>query len=451
MSERPATRLRIIGTPRTALGLAMLVGLLARVWIVLQAPVPHFAADDLFDRLAWNLVSLHTFTLDGTSPAAHVAPLYPAVLSCFYAIVGHRPEWVPALHIAFDLAASFCLYRIGTMLWGPWTGAWSAALFLLYPAYWTYDSRIRSEVLLTLLICGWVWASVACARGPCARRYAMLGLLAGLAILCKPVVLVPAGLLAGLPWTGAVPLSRKFAYAGLYLAATLTIVLPWSVRNYVAFHDFIPVSAGIGAGLWMGSDSASHGSWPMPTEREQALWDSAGITPLPYAHVMYDVATDRMLREKGWERIKSAPLAYLGLSMVRVWDFWIGNSFYLGNGQEGIVSGLRKDAAERGWLVAAYSLTKRLVLIPAMMAAALWSAWCFRERWRELLPLYVFPIGLTLGYVPFTVEAGRYALPVLPCLMVLSVAWAIPALTTRSFLSSGYPASHEASLSWRTD
>jgi hypothetical protein len=27
-----------------------------------------------------------------------------------------------------------------------------------------------------------------------------------------------------------------------------------------------------------------------------------------------------------------------------------------------------------------------------------------------------------LGYVPFTVEAGRYALPVLPCLMVLSVA-----------------------------
>ena len=40
----------------------------------------------------------------------------------------------------------------------------------------------------------------------------------------------------------------------------------------------------------------------------------------------------------------------------------------------------------------------------------------------ELLPLYMFPIGLMLGYIPFTVEAGRYALPVLPYLMALSVA-----------------------------
>lgn len=441
MSERHATRVRMTWTPCTVVGLAALAGLLARVWTVLLAPAPHFAADDLFDRLAWNLVSHRTFTLDGVNPAAHVGPLYPAVLACFYAILGHRPEWVPALHIVFDLTASFCLYRVGTLLWGSWVGVWTAALFLLYPAYWTYDPRIRSEALLTLLSCGWVWASVACAHTPATWRYVMLGLLAGLTILCKPVVLVLACLLAGLAWVGAVPLSRKVAYAALYLATSLAMVAPWSVRNYVAFHDVIPVSAGIGAGLWMGSDPVSRGSWPMPAERERALWDSAGITPLPYAHAMYDVATDRLLREKGWARIKSDPAAYIGLSMARVWDFWIGNSFYVENGQGGIVSGLWQDAAERGWLVAAYSLTKRLILVPTMMAAALWSAWCFRERWRELLPLYAFPVGLTLGYVPFTVEAGRYALPVLPCLMVLSVAWATRALTTRSFLSSGRPAS----------
>jgi len=67
-------------------------------------------------------------------------------------------------------------------------------------------------------------------------------------------------------------------------------------------------------------------------------------------------------------------------------------------------------------------VAKRLLVIPSLIGLSLWSAWAHQSRWRELLPLYVFPIGLMLGYIPFTVEAGRYALPVLPCLMVLSVA-----------------------------
>jgi hypothetical protein len=64
---------------------AVSVGLLARAWVISKAPVESFAAvDQLFDTLAWNLVSLHQFTLDGMNPAAHVGPLYPGVLAGFY-------------------------------------------------------------------------------------------------------------------------------------------------------------------------------------------------------------------------------------------------------------------------------------------------------------------------------------------------------------------------------
>ncbi|MBS0182743.1 MAG: hypothetical protein JSS39_10105 [Nitrospira sp.] len=171
----------------------------------------------------------------------------------------------------------------------------------------------------------------------------------------------------------------------------------------------------------MGSDPISRGSWPMPVEREQAIWESAGITPLPYAHAMYDVQTDRLLREKGLSRIAADPIGYVGLTFTRVWDFWIGNSFYLANG-EGVTHGLQTDAAERGWAVAIYGLFKRLLVVPGFIVVAICSAWVHRKRRRDLLPLYLFPLGLTAGYVPFTVEAGRYALPVLPCLMMLSVA-----------------------------
>src|SRR6185437_5975365 len=114
------------------------------------------------------------------------------------------------------------------------------------------------------------------------------------------------------------------------------------------------------------------------------------------------------------------------------WDFWIGNSFYLVNG-EGLTHGLQTDAAERGWAVAIYSLIKRLLLMPGLIVVAACSAWVHRKRWRDLLPLYLFPIGLTAGYVPFTVEAGRYALPVLPCFMMLSVALITHWQAVRSF------------------
>jgi len=160
----------------------------------------------------------------------------------------------------------------------------------------------------------------------------------------------------------------------------------------------------------------------MSYETETKIWESAGITPLPYPHAMFDVSTDRILRTKGWARITEEPVQYLWLTLTRAFDFWIGNSFYLVSSDQGFVQGLTGDAADRGWLIAIYSVAKRLLLIPGLVVLALWSAWSYRSRWRELLPLYIFPIGLMLGYIPFTVEAGRYALPVLPCLMVLSVA-----------------------------
>lgn len=421
----------IMGKPQMLLLSAVVAGLFARTWVILHAPGHAFAADQLFDTLAWNLVTLHQFTLDGVNPAAHVGPLYPLVLAGFYTFVGHRPEWVPMLHVLFDLGTTWCMYRVAATLWGSWIGAWTAALVFLYPAYWTYDPRIRSEALLTLLLSVWLWATVISGQSPSSRRYVFMGLAAGGTILCKPVVLVLALLLAGLLWIDRDRLSEKIGYVIVYGATCAALVLPWSLRNYVVFHHIIPVSAGVGVGLWMGSDPVSGGSWPMPPEREQAIWESAGITPLPYAHAMYDVQTDRLLREKGMSRIAADPMGYAGLTFTRVWDFWIGNSFYLVNG-EGLTHGLQTDAAERGWAVAIYSLAKRLLFIPGLIVIAVCSAWVHRKRWRNLLPLYLFPIGLTAGYVPFTVEAGRYALPVLPCLMMLSVALIPHCQTVRS-------------------
>ena len=409
-------------SPIALLIVAGVVGLLARAWTILHTARHGYAIDDLFDAVAWNLASLGAFTLDGTTPSAHVGPLYPLFLGAFYLVVGHRPEWVPYLHVACDIGASLCLYRVGMRLFGSWTGAVAASVLFLYPAYWTYDPRIRSESLLTLLMTAWLWATVVCMNSRRPYTFAIAGVLAGLTMLCKPAAMLLGLCVVASVYWGKETIGVKTRFAAFYLLACLLIVAPWTIRNYLTFDTVIPISAGVGAGLWMGSDPLSRGSWPMPYETESKIWETAGITPLPYAHAMYEVSTDQLLRVKGWERITEQPTRYIWLSVTRMFDFWIGNQFYLVGSEEGFMRGLMNDALDRGWFVAGYSAGKRWLLVPGLALLALWSAWFHHARWRALVPLYIFPLGLMLGYIPFTVEAGRYALPVLPCLIVLAVA-----------------------------
>lgn len=406
-----------------AIGLVLGTGI--RLWLIGRTPGQWYAVDHLFDRLGWHLAQGRGFTLDGTTPAAHVGPLYPALLSLWYSLLGHRPEWVPYLHAGLDLLTSLFLFLAARRVFGQATATLAALLFYFYPAYWTYDLRLRSEIVLTLLLTAWLWAALRCVHQDSRPAYALSGLLGGMAILCKPVLIPVALLLGALPavYDRGSP-GRSVPALAVYLGCLVLVVAPWTVRNLYAFGKPIPVSTGVGVGLWMGSDPVSRGSWPMPAATEIRIWDSAGITPLAYPHAMYEVAVDQTLFDKGVERILADPLRYLALIGGRAVDLWIGNGYYLSNAEPTLWLGLQADMAERGMLVAGYSFAKRLVLFPGMLVLAAWACWAHRANWRTLLPLYLFPIGLTLAYVPFTVEAGRYVLPVLPCLFILA-AWSL--------------------------
>lgn len=404
------------------LGVVLLIGTGIRLWLIAHAAPPDYAIDGLFDRLGWNLATGHGFTLDGETPAAHYGPAYPSILALLYYFAGHRPDWVPHVHVLFDLLTGSCTYFGARLLFGPRVAVWAAAAVYLYPAYWTYDLRIRSESLLTMLVAAWLWCAISCARFGRVRTYAASGILAGVAALCKPVVVPAALLLVLLPVLGSSAERPAVPRLGVYLACMLFVVLPWTVRNYHSFQTLLPVSAGMGVGLWTGSDPVSEGSYPMSSETEAQIWATAGIAPLAYAHAMYEVPVDRILGAKGLARIRTHPGRYIRLTVARAVHFWIGNRLYLANSEHSFADGFRRDVAERGAIVAVYSLAKRLLLVPCALLLAAWTGWRLRARWRELFPLYALPVGVTLGYVPFVVESGRYALPVLPCMFILAAA-----------------------------
>jgi hypothetical protein len=401
----------------------MLAGTAARVLVIRAEPPLAFFVDWLYDRLAWALATGTGFTLDGQTPAAHVGPLYPATLAGLYRLVGHRPDLVPWLHVAFDLAAAACVLAAGRRLFTARTAALAAAAVYLYPAYWAYDARIRPEIFVTCLATAWLLLALRAAASGTPGAHALAGLAGGLATLAKPVMLPVALLLAALPLLDCGGPRRAWPRAAAALGACLLAVAPWTARNLQAFGlPVVVVSAGTGVGLWTGSDPVTGGSWPMAPGRETWLWESAGIAPLRHPFEIYEVPVDRRLGALGAARIRAHPARYAALTARRVVHLWAGNRLYLTGSADGLARGIARDAAARGPLVAAYSLAKRTLLVPAALVLAAWTAWRRRAGWRALAPVVAFPVGLTLAYAPLAVEAGRHVLPVLPCVFLLALA-----------------------------
>jgi hypothetical protein len=94
-------------TPGLILLVGLCLGLGARGWVLSQIVFQRYAVDGLFDALSWNLVTNGSFSMDGTTAASHIVPLYPALLALLYGGVGHQAVWFPTRNMGVDVITAF--------------------------------------------------------------------------------------------------------------------------------------------------------------------------------------------------------------------------------------------------------------------------------------------------------------------------------------------------------
>jgi hypothetical protein len=111
---------------------------------------------------------------------------------------------------------------------------------MLYPHFITLDGDLLSEPLYGTIVGGLVLLSYRFVDRPARGRAFALGVLAGLAALTRaealwfiPVLLLP------LAWRAGRDRLRLSVFAVL---GALVLLVPWTVRNYFAFHRFVPVA-----------------------------------------------------------------------------------------------------------------------------------------------------------------------------------------------------------------
>jgi Dolichyl-phosphate-mannose-protein mannosyltransferase len=236
-----------------AAGVLLAVSLAACLIFVQSYPLPGLISDDIgYMALARSVAAGTGFSQDGgITPAVYRPPLFPFLLGGWFHLTGTSSVLSAAvfqsiLH-ALGVVTSFWLFLEMTV---PLSWALAGGLFLaVNPLLVTRVAFVLQETTLMLFTTLAVLASVRLVRRPSALRAGIAGAAWGICTLGKIVCwYAPFMLLAMrfLPSRLRWVCRRKEAV--LLLLAFVVVIAPWTGRNYVHFHRFIPVN-GQGEGI----------------------------------------------------------------------------------------------------------------------------------------------------------------------------------------------------------
>ncbi len=214
-------------------------------------------------NIAYSLAARHGFSSpywQETGPTAWLTPVYPVLVAGVFRVFGiHTPHSFFAivfLNILFSAATCVPLFYIGKRVAGMGVAsgaAWLWAIFpnaVIIPYEWVWDTSLAALLMATIL-----WATIELADTQILRAWCGYGLLWGFALMTNPSLgsLLPV-LLGWVSYRafrqGRLRLSRPALACGI---AVLCCV-PWTVRNYFAFHRFIPLRSNFPFELWLGNN-----------------------------------------------------------------------------------------------------------------------------------------------------------------------------------------------------
>jgi 4-amino-4-deoxy-L-arabinose transferase-like glycosyltransferase len=179
-------------------------------------------------------------------------PLYPAVLAVAFRF--SRNAWfLQSLQVAFAGVSLYFFLRLGFVLFGGLAALIGGLLFAFYPPLIMYSADLGTESLFLLLLTAVFFLFYAAGTEHSLPRVFSLGLLVGLAALCRPngLMLAPA-LVLSICLTARCWRQATGRVVVLTMAVAM-VVLPWTYRNYRVFHKFVLISTNGGANFWAGA------------------------------------------------------------------------------------------------------------------------------------------------------------------------------------------------------
>ncbi len=184
-------------------------------------------------------------------------PMFSLLYGSLIALFGEETSRIiiRLLHLGFFCAAAVLTALTARRIAGPWAGLIAFGFLLVATKH--HATTINAAPIATLWIALIAYWLVHYGNELTVRRAIVLGGLLGVSALTwgSTIIFIPF-IAAYLVVSGRFSQSSLIHTAAVVVLAA-AIISPWTIRNYIAFGEFVPVRNGIGQVAWIGTIGAA--------------------------------------------------------------------------------------------------------------------------------------------------------------------------------------------------
>ncbi len=298
---------------------------------------------------------------------------------------------------------------------------WAGGVAAFYPTFIYYDQALLITSLMVMLTSLLALQLLHCEDRPYrTSRFFLAGLLLGLAGLARPNILLLGPALLIWTWLVLSPKVGTRAALGRYLiiaAASLIVVLPVTIRNYVVADDFVFIAWQGGFNFFIGNNQESNG-WSATVPGIDPTWEGGYREAIAIA----EESEGRKLKRSevsdfwyglAWQEIRSDPSAFIGLLFRKLRLFL--NGYEIPNNQNIYLARklgpVMKPLMFAHWIYFPFGLLAPLAVIGLVLSLS---------QWRKFLPIYLM-LGSYLATLLLFFVCARFRQPMIPFMILFAV------------------------------
>jgi hypothetical protein len=260
-------------------------------------------------------------------PTAYEAPFLIWVWMVLFLLLGVTKValgMMTALNVLAGVVIVFCSIRVARALFGSQVIALLAGIIMALNPVFVFSVATYHGVNLYISLLLVAFDLTLSTRRPTYALAVLVGLLAGIAALVRTEYLV----LMGAILLGSLINHRQWKMTAVSAVVAVVLISPWTARNYMIFHRFIPVSTQTWAVLFDGYNPEANGDAKSVEIRgfERLLGRELDTVPLDrnYENAVSDVYYNAVLHY-----MKTHPLrSFVVLPIYKAALFWIYDVYH---------------------------------------------------------------------------------------------------------------------------
>ncbi len=424
--------------------IAVLLRVAAALYLGNQVVELPGTADQLsYHNLALRLLGGHGFTFGepwwpatpAGEPTAHWSYLYTMYLVVVYFLTGSNPLVARLLQaVAVGILMPWLTYRLARLLFSPQSklaarsrmfaqgemvGLVAAGITAVYIYFVYYAAALMTESFYIVAI---LWSFVLAVelvrkKQDSWRDWVLLGIALAAAVLLRQLFMLFIPFMLLWLWWAIRPRLYKLA---LPLVVLVLAILPWTIRNYLAFDYFVLLNTNSGFAFYWGNHPI-YGTHFIPILTPE---EYRNLLPPDLLH-LNEAELDSALMGVALKNVMADPLRYVQLSLSRIpfyFEFWPSSD-------SGLISNISR--------VGSFGLFLPFMLIGLVRVLLLRF-----PSWRDWLAspftlIYLFVLFYTAVHVLIWTLV-RYRLPI-DALMIIfagsTLWWAVEWIINRKNLS----------------